>query len=145
MMRVLVAADRGASSGKVIEFGAQLAAKTGGSVQVLHVISNEEREAREQVPGQSRYVDVMMEEAKRDFAAKLQTLNIPEAADAVSIRVGDAIAEIEKAVGEIDHDILVVGMRRRSRVGKFLLGSKVQELLLASERPVVAVPTDALV
>ena len=87
----------------------------------------------------------MMEEAKRDFAAKLQTLNIPEAADAVSIRVGDAIAEIEKAVGEIDHDILVVGMRRRSRVGKFLLGSKVQELLLASERPVVAVPTDALV
>lgn len=144
-MRVLVAANRGASSGKVIEFGAQLAAETGGSVHVLHVISNEEREAREQVPGQSRYVDVMMDEAKRDFAGKLERLNIPDASDAVSIRVGDVGAEIEKAIGEIGHDILVVGMRRRSRVGKFLLGSNLQELLLASERPVVAVPTDAMI
>lgn len=144
-MKVLVAANRGASSGKVIEFAAQLASTTGGSLHLLHVISNEERETREQVPGQSRYVDVMMEEAKRDFAGKLQKLNIPDPAGAVTIRVGDTVAEIEKAVGEFDHDILVVGMRRRSRVGKFLLGSKLQELLLASEHPVVAVPTDALV
>lgn len=144
-MRVLIAANRGASSQKVIEFGVRLASTTGGSVHILHVISNEEREAREQFPGQSRYVDVMMDEARRDFVGKLAGLNLAEAADAVSIRVGDPVAEIEKAVGELEHDILVVGMRRRSRVGKFLLGSKLQELLMASEQPVVAVPTDALV
>lgn len=144
-MRVLIAANRGGSSQKVIEFGVQLASATGGSVHVLHVISNEERQAREQVPGQSRYVDVMMDEARRDFAVKLVGLNVADAADIVSIRVGEPVAEIEKAVGEIEHDILVLGMRRRSRVGKFLLGSQLQEILLASKQPVVAVPTDALV
>lgn len=36
-------------------------------------------------------------------------------------------------------ELLVIGMRRRSRVGKLLLGSAAQELLLQADVPVLAV------
>lgn len=36
-------------------------------------------------------------------------------------------------------DLIVIGLRRRSPVGKFLLGSNAQEILLDAECPVLAV------
>lgn len=143
-MKVLVAVNRGPSARKVLEFGARLADQTSGTLQILHVISDEEREAREQVPGQGRYVDVMMDEARRDLTAQLSELGISGVEDSVMVRIGAPVAEIGKVVAEVAHDVLVIGMRRRSRVGKFLLGSDLQQLLLVSKHPVVAVPTDDL-
>jgi nucleotide-binding universal stress UspA family protein len=54
--------------------------------------------------------------------------------------VGQSPAQdvIEAAV-EVDADLLVIGVRSRSRVGKLLLGSDAQEILLAAPCPVVAV------
>ena len=142
-MDVLVAVNRGKSSHKILEFAARLAGETSGTIHVLHVISDEEREAREQVPGQSRYVDVMINEAKRDLVGRLGEIGMADLAEAVLVRVGEPVTEIRKVAAEVQHDVLVIGMRRRSRVGKFLLGSDLQEILLLSAQPVLAVPTDA--
>lgn len=46
------------------------------------------------------------------------------------------VAERERA------DLLVIGGRRRSRVGKLLLGSNVQDILLGAGCPVLYVKTD---
>jgi nucleotide-binding universal stress UspA family protein len=40
---------------------------------------------------------------------------------------------------EVGATLLVIGSRRRTRVGKFLLGSTVQRVLLASDIPVLVV------
>ena len=57
-------------------------------------------------------------------------------------RAGDPAEEINKLAAAENCDVVVIGLRRRSRVGKFLLGSRLQEVLMATDRPVIAVPLE---
>jgi nucleotide-binding universal stress UspA family protein len=52
---------------------------------------------------------------------------------------GDAAAELLKAVAEEEADLIVLGIRRRTPVGKFILGSTARRILLESPVPVLAV------
>ena len=47
--------------------------------------------------------------------------------------------QVLEAAREHDVDLIVIGVRRRSPVGKFLLGSAAQRILLEADCPVVAV------
>lgn len=55
-------------------------------------------------------------------------------------RPADAILFV---AGQEDADMIVIGMRRRSRVGKLVLGSTAQQILLDSECDVLAVKAPA--
>lgn len=59
----------------------------------------------------------------------------------VHVPVGvDTPAEaILRVAEEQDADLIVIGMRRRSRVGKLVLGSNAQDILLRAEAPVLSV------
>jgi nucleotide-binding universal stress UspA family protein len=47
--------------------------------------------------------------------------------------------DLLKAADDLDADLLVIGIRRRSPVGKLVLGSNAQEILLRANCPVLAV------
>lgn len=51
----------------------------------------------------------------------------------------DAVEEINALVESLGASLLVIGIRKRSAVGKLLLGSVAQELLLSVNCPVLAV------
>lgn len=54
--------------------------------------------------------------------------------------VGDSLAEdILAAARKNEVDLLVIGLRRRSPVGKLVMGSTAQEILLNADCPVLAV------
>ena len=51
----------------------------------------------------------------------------------------DLAGEIVDLATELDADMIVIGMRRRSPVGKLFLGSAAQDVLLNASVPVLAV------
>lgn len=54
----------------------------------------------------------------------------------------DIAEELLKAMDRDDAELLVIGIRHRSPVGKLLLGSVSQQLLLECPKPVLAVKPD---
>ncbi|GAB3386835.1 universal stress protein [Amycolatopsis echigonensis] len=75
---------------------------------------------------------------------RLSPLEVPGAAEVLERRPGVDIAEhvldlLDERAGEVE--LLVIGMKRRSPVGKLVLGSVAQRLLLGAEVPVLAVKT----
>ena len=55
------------------------------------------------------------------------------------VRGKSAVEEIEGLVESLDVSLLIIGLRKRSPVGKLLLGSVAQELLLSVPCPVLSV------
>lgn len=58
------------------------------------------------------------------------------------VRGKSTVEEIEDLVQQLPVSVLVIGLRRRSAVGKLLLGSTAQEILLTVSCPVLAVKAD---
>jgi nucleotide-binding universal stress UspA family protein len=61
---------------------------------------------------------------------------------AVHESAGEPGETILSAAADLDSDLLVVGMEKRSPVGKVLFGSVAQGVILDSERPVTVVPSE---
>ena len=60
------------------------------------------------------------------------------------IRGMSPMEDITGVVREHQADMIVIGLRRRSRTGKLLMGSNAQEIILGAECPVVSVNADYL-
>ncbi|MFG3601951.1 universal stress protein [Micromonospora chersina] len=67
------------------------------------------------------------------------------AADDVAVEVrqdahaGDLADEVVRVAEAVDASVIVIGLRRRSPVGKLIMGSAAQRILLDADRPVLAV------
>jgi nucleotide-binding universal stress UspA family protein len=55
------------------------------------------------------------------------------------VRGKPAGEDLVTLANEVDADLIVIGLRRRSPVGKLVLGSNAQDILLAADCPVLAV------
>jgi nucleotide-binding universal stress UspA family protein len=56
--------------------------------------------------------------------------------------VGDPIDELNRFAEDQDVDYLVIGGRKRTRIGKLIFGSTAQSILLNYDRPIVSVKVD---
>jgi nucleotide-binding universal stress UspA family protein len=60
------------------------------------------------------------------------------------VRGADASDEVLSAADGAAADLIVIGIRRRTPVGKLILGSTAQQILLEADCPVLAVKADAV-
>jgi nucleotide-binding universal stress UspA family protein len=73
------------------------------------------------------------------LTARLDSEGVPHRIRHLDIGSGTASDAILRVAEEVDAELLVVGIHRRSPVGKVLLGSNAQRILLNATCPVLAV------
>ncbi len=140
MTLILAASDASEHSDPVVSAAVDLASRIGAALHLVHVLTESRlADLRQSLGSEESYTDAVV------------TL-ISDALNDQLDRVGGGV-EVEKhvlqgAVGEtiLDYamtseaDYLAVGLRNRSRVGKFLLGSDVQQILLSTPCTILGVP-----
>lgn len=105
-------------------------------VRAVRIASSENTSA-----ARERARDVASERASLDeLASTTATRGIEVSAETAVVDRPDTVADAVLAVvAREDAELLVVGVRRRSPVGKAVLGSDAQELLLQADCPVLAI------
>lgn len=133
-MSVAVAHHTRSSSALALEEGARQAAYRGTSLVVVHVVESLDNDIAEaNRAGISDAVEMALDNA-----------SVPDLPWDVHLVAGgrdtaDVSAALLRAVGELRPDLLVIGARRRSPVGKAFLGSITQNLILDADMPVLVV------
>jgi nucleotide-binding universal stress UspA family protein len=80
-------------------------------------------------------------EARDALVAELEQAGVP--AELRQISDGSDVAEgLETVANEVDAELIVIGLRRRSAVGKLILGSAASRILLTATHPVMAVKAE---
>ena len=82
--------------------------------------------------------DVAPEDTVREMAARAQASGV-ELQVRQAPHFGEIADEVLRVARETDASVIVIGLRRRSPVGKLLMGSSAQRILLDADRPVLAV------
>jgi nucleotide-binding universal stress UspA family protein len=67
---------------------------------------------------------------------------VPPGAETVAVDLPDPAGRVLHAAQDRDAELLVVGTRHRSAVGKFLLGSTAQRVVLGAACPVLVVKAE---
>jgi nucleotide-binding universal stress UspA family protein len=129
-MRIVTGFRRDASGRAAVARAVEEARLRDAELIVVHSMRGGERDELEQVMS---YRDEF-EQLERDLEASGITFRLVEYA-----RGNSPAEDIVAVAADQDADLVVIGIRRRSPVGKLVLGSNAQDVLLQSPCPVLAV------
>jgi nucleotide-binding universal stress UspA family protein len=138
-MSVAVAHQINQASDVVLAAAVAEAAVRGTSLVVLHVVTSKDLDTEEAL---TRGIGELVTEAVAAQGARDLEWEVKVTATQGS-GIDDTAGAILDAVERAKSDLLVIGARRRSPVGKAFLGSVTQEVLLDSPVPVLVVKASA--
>jgi nucleotide-binding universal stress UspA family protein len=133
-MSVVVAHQESAIGRLTLKQGAEEASLRKTSMSVIHV---------------PEVVDVEMLEARKksleqEIATTLREAGLSDVEWTLQVITGADVAEtVLDQVADADAELLVIGARRRSPVGKMFLGSVTQTIILRADAPVLVVKAPA--
>jgi nucleotide-binding universal stress UspA family protein len=138
--RILVGTDLEPRSEGAIRYAHFLSGQLDAAVVAVHVTSSRDIDVTEPTHHPKPQAAIIESTADAKLHDQLRDV-LGDAADEVAteVRFGDPLEEILAAARDHEADMIVVTVESRSRVGKLLMGSHAQQVLLASQLPVVAV------
>jgi nucleotide-binding universal stress UspA family protein len=140
-MTVLVAVNESSESRRVLEAAETLARQFDDELEVLHVLSRDEFVELERTSVSETKDAVDPNEVREIAAAIAEEIAAPVVDEFVATgAVGDAAGEIVSFAKRRDARYVVIGVRKRSAVGKAVFGSTAQSVLTSVDRPTLAVP-----
>ncbi len=138
--RILVATDLEPKSATAIRYATYLAQQLGAKVVVVHVVSTSAAQSEGVVHRPGRTGDAALDHARAALGMQLADLGVEDAE--TDVRFGDPGLDIIAAAHDHQCGLIVLTVQSRSRLGKLLMGSHAQQVLLDSPTPVVGVKPD---
>jgi nucleotide-binding universal stress UspA family protein len=140
--RILVATDLERKSEAALRHAAFLAGELGAELVVTHVVQSHDLQLEEGVHRPERVGDIAMEKAARHLEAHVAKVGLGGVASHIDVRFGDPALDVIASAVEHHCSLIVITVESRSRLGKLLLGSHAQQIILDSPIPVVGVKPD---
>lgn len=140
--RILAPADLEGSADAGIRFAGQLAADVGATLVVAHVLSVQEVGVGDFSHRSAGVRDDAYAAAEEKLAEQVRRTVAGDVDVETHLVYGDPVYEIGRLIRDENCDLLVVTVKNRSRVGKLMMGSKAQDLILSSAVPVLTVRRD---
>lgn len=141
-MAVLAAIDGNETPDRVVSVANDLAIAHDEELVVLHVIGEETYEQRSESTDDYFRDDATHDAKQVARRVVRETLGTESGARCIG-RIGTPAKGILDAIESEDPSYVVIGSRRRTPVGKALLGSTTQSVLLHTDVPVVAIPDES--
>lgn len=136
---ILTPLDLEESSQAGLQAAAELARSTGGKLVAVAVLTGGDISAElasHEVPHRRAQLETIAnQKLDRILAAGASGVEVERI-----LTFGDPVTEIHAAADQVGADVIVITVKNRSRVGKLLMGSKAQEIILSSTRPVLTIP-----
>lgn len=131
--RILLATDLSARSDRALDRAVTLMRRIGSELVVLHVI--------EPTPGNRYYPRTQPVGTLAAIARTQLAHDLGDCADKATIRIeeGDPAEVIERVAREQASTLIVVGVARVERLGRFTLGTTVEKLVRGVEAPLLIV------
>jgi nucleotide-binding universal stress UspA family protein len=137
--KILVPVDLEDSSRAGVEMAAALARESNGKILAVHVMTSASIDVSE-VPHEARPLREQAEQKAKTLIDDLLA-EVAPGIDAESyLFFGDPSSEIVQAANALGADLIVVTVKNKSRLGKLLMGSQNQEIILTAGKPVLCVP-----
>jgi len=140
-MTVLAAVDGTETPNRVVNVANDMATTRGEELVVLHVISEETYEQRSESTDDYFRDDAIHDAKQIGRRVVRETLESENGATYIG-RIGSPGKGILDAIESEEPSYVVLGSRKRTPVGKALLGSTTQSVLLHTDVPVVAIPDE---
>jgi nucleotide-binding universal stress UspA family protein len=138
---IVAASDASEHSDPVVAAALELGRKLGAEVTVVHVLTEHRlNDLRQSLGSEEAYTDSVVTLIVDALSDQLQRVGgDPDGALKLVLQgeVGETLLDHVSAQGS---GFLALGLRNRSRVGKFLMGSDVQQVLLSTPCPILGVP-----
>ena len=139
-MSIMVAYTNRTDSAPLVDAGVLHAGRAGTELLLYHHAELHDTGADQGVDPEVR----RLREARADLHAVAAEVRLQGVACRAVVGTDDddePVEDLVRKVDEFDVEMLVIGVRSRSKVGKLLLGSTAQDLLLTVPCPVLAVKT----
>lgn len=140
LKRILIPTDFSHTSKKALMYAATLAEKTGAKITILNVI-DPPFNFPTNVEG---VIDYLQENAENHLKEMIFQIDkkVPNKKFKVKtqIRIGKPVSQILEAINDLDIDLVVIGSGVDAPTRKILFGSVSTDVILRSNKPVIAVP-----
>ena len=138
---ILVPVDFSPGSLKAMDFAVALAKPFNASIELLHVLDPIYAAGRFDAPRLRQFRREAVQDAKRRLA------NVAKRNVNTRLRhtvvIGTPYAEIVEKASRIDANMIVMGSRGRTGLGRFLVGSVAEKVIRHAECPVLIVRDDS--